>query len=100
MDRVLMMMIESMVMVVMEPTSCAYVIWSTHDIPHFLSLTETRRELGAITYAPNVLGSRGPRKMQVLLFASPPAFSPIQYHRLWFQLLTSPTPSSVGDKVK
>jgi hypothetical protein len=29
-------------------------------------LLDTRRELGAITYAPNVLGSRGPRKMQVL----------------------------------
>lgn len=29
--------------------------------------SETRRELGAITYAPNVLGSRGPRKMQAVI---------------------------------
>ena len=26
---------------------------------------DVRRELGAVMYAPNVLGSRGPRKMQV-----------------------------------
>ena len=28
---------------------------------------EVRRELGAVMYAPNVLGSRGPRKMQVCI---------------------------------
>jgi hypothetical protein len=35
------------------------------------SFLDTRRELGAITYAPNVLGSRGPRKMQVLAAVLP-----------------------------
>ena len=28
---------------------------------------DTRRELAAVMYAPNVLGSRGPRKMQVVI---------------------------------
>jgi hypothetical protein len=32
-----------------------------------LELGEIRRELGAVIYAANVLGSRGPRKMQVAI---------------------------------